>query len=210
MGPTGSTGPVCFTDEMARDAVDVGGLVVLAAGSGSRFGGGSHKLTARLGGRTLVERAVEAGLSAGAGPVLVVTGAARLTVPAGALVVHHDGWADGQATSLHRAVTVARTLGWRAVTVGLGDQPGITPEAWRAVALTPSPIAVATYGGQRRNPVRLSADVWDLLPTTGDEGARTVMRVRPDLVEEVPCLGDPADIDTAEDLVRWNWSTTSP
>lgn len=195
---------------MPQTRSTAGGLVVLAAGAGSRFAGATHKLLTPLEGRTLLERSLRAALAADHGPVLVVTGAARVTVPAGVLVVHHDRWADGQATSLQRAVTVARSLGWSSVTVGLADQPGIGPDAWRAVASALAPIAIGTYGGRRRNPVRLAAEVWPLLPTSGDEGARSVMRVRPDLVEEVPCLGDPADIDTAEDLVRWNWSTISP
>ena len=186
------------------------GLVVLAAGAGSRFAGGAHKLVTPLHGRAMAGWAVAVALAAECGPVLVVTGAARLRVPEGALVVHHDRWSDGQATSLQRALTVARGLGWEALTVGLADQPGISPADWRAVAGSDAPIAVGTYGGRRRNPVRLAAGVWDDLPTVGDEGARVVMRLRPDLVHEVPCPGNPADIDTSEDLARWNWSTTSP
>ena len=145
-------------------------------------------------------------LQAGLSPTWVVTGCVDLAgvLPAGVSILHNGDWAEGQATSLRRAVTEARAAGVPAIVVGLGDQPLIPSEAWRAVAASGADIAVATYDGKRRNPVRLAARVWDSLPGTGDEGARTVMRDRPELVTEVPCPGDPVDIDTREDLQRWS------
>ncbi|MFW2334563.1 nucleotidyltransferase family protein [Ilumatobacter sp.] len=192
--------------------------VVLAAGGGSRFGGPHHKLLAPLNGERVAQTAIRHALDARIGPVVVVTGAADLTEvlaavgghdhPDGAPAerprpIHNARWADGQATSLQLAVADARRLGVKAVVVGLADQPFVDPVAWRRVAASASPIAVATYGGARRNPVRLHRSVWPLLPTAGDEGARSVTRLHPELVEEVPCPGSPADIDTLEDLASW-------
>ncbi|HUF34163.1 MAG TPA: NTP transferase domain-containing protein [Acidimicrobiales bacterium] len=181
--------------------------VVLAAGGGSRFVGGGHKLLAPLGDRTVVRRAVEHAAGAGL-PVVVVQGAVDLAPALTGLdvdVVANERWAEGQATSLQVGLAWARRHGHDAAVVGLGDQPGVPASAWAAVAATTAaPVAVATYDGRRRNPVRLASEVWDALPTAGDEGARSLMRRRPDLVVEVACEGEPHDIDTTEDLERWS------
>lgn len=182
--------------------------MVLAAGEGRRFGGSpdEHKLSASFRGRPLLTWSVQAALDAEIGPVWVVSGAADLStlLPPGALVIENPRWAEGQATSLQSAIDAARAAGLSAVVVGLGDQPLVTAEAWRRVAASDAPIAVATYDGRRRNPVRLSASVWEFLPTSGDHGARVVFESRPDLVREVPCEGEPLDIDTREDLRKWS------
>lgn len=188
-------------------------VVMLAAGAGSRFDGDRHKLLAQFSesglirGPSVIERSLASALAADVGPVVVVTGAVADVVPprlVGAVTIcHNDRWNEGQITSLHAGIDAARSLGATSVLVGLADQPFIDTTAWRAVAEARGPIAVATYDGKRANPVRLDADVWDLLPTTGDEGARSLMRVRPELVSEVACTGSPADIDTTEDLRRW-------
>jgi CTP:molybdopterin cytidylyltransferase MocA len=178
--------------------------VVLAAGEGSRFNGPMHKLLTPFRGRPLVEWAVQAALDASLDATFVVIGAVDVNVPYGAVVLRNARWSDGQATSLCAGIDAASTAGHDAVVIGLGDQPLVPVDAWRAVAEADGrPIATAVFDGRRRPPVRLGAAVWPLLPTSGDEGARVLMRKRPDLVTEVPCAGDPIDIDTQEDLDRW-------
>ena len=179
--------------------------VLLAAGGGSRYDGSTHKLLAPIGSSTVFGRAFEAAIGAGFRHLVVVTGATALPIEAaaGLSVRHNPHWAQGQATSLQAGLAAAAELGADAVVVGLGDQPFVTADAWRRVAASTAPIAVAAYDGTRGNPVRLAASVWPLLPVSGDAGARAVMVAHPNLVDEIPCLGSPADIDTREDLERW-------
>lgn len=187
---------------------------MLAAGGGSRYAGGGHKLLAPFRGRPLVAWAVTAAAGAGLDELVVVTGAVDLAAavadapggdPGGGdlTLLHNPGWANGQASSLRVALDWCGRQGHGAAVVGLGDQPLVPSSAWAAVARAPGgPIVAATYGGQRRNPVRLDRDVWPLLPVDGDEGARALMRRRPELVGEVACDGDPFDVDRVEDLAR--------
>ena len=180
--------------------------LLLAAGAGSRFQGPSHKLRAMVKGRPLFSWALEAVLEAEFPLIAVVTRDDLLDdlVPAGVTVLRNHRWAHGMATSLQVGVAWAGEHGADAVIVGLADQPFLGAEPWRRVAMANQPLAVATYNGLRRNPVRIAAEIWPLLPVTGDEGARSLLRQHSDLVSEVPCLGNPSDIDTLEDLRAWN------
>ena len=191
--------------------------VLLAAGAGSRFVDVQHKLLAELDshGNTVIERSLCNLIDAQIGQIVIITGALTrydlaanpsvakyLAVPS-VSTYHNPMWADGQSTSVQVAIDAARQIGAEAMVIGLADQPFITADAWRAVAAGLGPITVATYDGQRGNPVRLHADVWDQLPHDGDVGARTLMQRHPELVTEVSCNGSSADIDTLEDLHRW-------
>lgn len=93
--------------------------------------------------------------------------------------------------------------------IALVDQPGVGAEAVRrlvAAAHSGARVAVATYGGARRNPVLIAREHFDEVAATavGDTGARAFLRAHPELVTEVPCddVADPADIDTPDDLLR--------
>ncbi|MEP7202660.1 MAG: nucleotidyltransferase family protein [Ilumatobacteraceae bacterium] len=181
--------------------------VLLAAGGGTRFAGSTHKLLALLDGKSVFCRSLDNVLGARFDHVVVVTGATELQIDEPEVsIVRNPRWQEGQAGSLQLGLTAAEAYNSDFVVVGLADQPFIPASAWRAIADAPSvaPIVVATYHGVRGpNPVRLHRSVWPDLPTEGDEGARPVMRLRPNWVDEVACEGSAADIDTLEDLGSW-------
>ncbi len=178
--------------------------VLLAAGEGTRFTDGP-KLLAKFRGRPLLAWAVEPVLEAGL-PLVVVGGELDL---AGALsqlgfaiaVVKNPRAHEGQATSLRVGIAWCDSAGFDAAVVGLGDQPLVPASAWRTVAAAcATPIVSANFDGRRRPPVRLAREVWPLLPDSGDEGARALMRQRPELVTTIACEGDPTDVDTVAEL----------
>lgn len=181
--------------------------VLLAAGAGTRFAGETHKLLAELGGRRLLDWSVAATLDADVDEVILVTGAQALAehVPTEVHVVHNERWESGQASSLLAAVDAVRSRGHDSLVVGLADQPFVGARVWTEVARTVSAsIATARFAEGRRPPVRLAKDVWDMLPASGDEGARSLIKAHPELVVDVPCVGDPTDIDTEETLSQMN------
>jgi molybdenum cofactor cytidylyltransferase len=182
---------------------------VLAAGSGSRFGGG--KLLAKLGGRPIIEAVFDNLGKAPVDEIISIVGAdakglREVCERYGVRTVANEEWERGQSTSVLAGL---RACGGEAAVILLGDQPFIGAEAVErlvAAFAEGAKVAVATYEGKRRNPVLFSREVWPLLEAelAGDEGARSVLRRHPELVVEVPCegVGDPTDVDTREDLRR--------
>ncbi|SEL24551.1 nucleotidyltransferase family protein [Nonomuraea pusilla] len=179
----------------------VAGLL-LAAGRGARLG--TPKALVEHEGERLVDRGVRLLEEGGCHPVVVVLGAATVQVR-GAVTVRNPDWESGMGSSL-RVGLAALPDAARAVVVALVDQPFIGPGAVRALVGSGAPVAVATYGGRRRNPVLIAREHFAEVAAlaVGDVGARPFLRAHPELVTEVPCdeYGDPSDIDTPEDLAR--------
>jgi CTP:molybdopterin cytidylyltransferase MocA len=172
--------------------------LVLAAGSGSRYG--QPKAPVVLDGERLVDRAVRVLTEGGCDPVLVVLGAWVGEVD-GADIVVNDAWPEGMGSSLREGLrTLTERSGVEAVVVTLVDLPGLTAEAIRRVAATaPEALVVqATYSGERGHPVRLSRELWAqaIDVAHGDEGARRLLRGREDVVlVEVGDVADGYDVD---------------
>ncbi len=193
----------------------VAGLV-LAAGGGSRLG--RPKAEVVVGGRRLVDLAIESCVRAGLSPVVVVLGAAWVIPmpladsPGGdapeVWLVENTEWSTGMASSLRVGLAALEPeAGIEAAVVTLVDTLSVGEEHLGRVgaALRDGATAVvATYKGKARTPVGLAREVWaDVARTVvGDEGARGWLRAHPQLVTEVECadLGPWIDIDSTEDL----------
>ncbi len=186
--------------------------VVLAAGSGSRFGGG--KLTTAWGPGVLLEGALAAAFAAPVRSVTVVIGAEAEAVSAAtrafnprALIVHAADHAEGMGASL-RAGIASLPEDAAGVFVFLGDMPRAPHAVLRpmAEAVWAGALAAAPVFGYRRgNPVLLSRALFPrLLALTGDAGARGVLQ---DLGDRLVLIDSPDDgvlydVDVPEDLIR--------
>jgi molybdenum cofactor cytidylyltransferase len=194
------------------------GAVILAAGQSSRFraGGGLDltKLVARIDGKPIVRRVVEAALAAKARPVIVVTGYARDSVEAAVAdldvrLTFNAEFATGLASSLKAGLT-ATPPDVAGALVLLGDMPWIEPRLIDALidaflARKDALAAVPSREGRRGNPVLLGRGLFEAaMRLTGDEGARRLIGALSanELLEvEAPDTGVTFDIDTPADLV---------
>lgn len=185
------------------------GIVILAAGRGSRFGG--NKLKALVKGKPLYQHTLERSEAFGSFPSFIVTGDEEIAGEAekrGITPIWNPepdrGISHSLILGLGKAADVRSDL--RGVMFSVCDQPGLSPSTmqrmFNTASLHPGSIVCAGNGGKTGNPV-----LWDrtyfpeLLELTGDEGGRQVLRRHGDRIRIVQA--DPEelkDIDRREDL----------
>ncbi len=186
--------------------------IVLAAGSGSRFGGG--KLLAPWKSGVLLQGALAAAFAAPARGVTVVTGADAEAVAAaarafnpGVRIVHAADYAEGMGASL-RAGVASLPADAAGAFVFLGDMPRAPHAVLRPLAEAVERGALAAapmFNGRRGNPVLLGRELFpDLLALQGDEGARRILQSLGDRLAlvEAPDDGVLFDVDRMSDLNR--------
>lgn len=146
----------------------------------------------------------DAATRAGLEPVIVVTSSA-MTVPSGATLVANDRPEDGLSASLRAGVAAVPARADAAV-IMLGDQPSVAAATVRALVATDRegrPIVASLIGDTIGPPLLLERRAFELVEATaGDEGLRSILAARSELV--TPFLPDeePVDVDTPDDLAR--------
>ena len=189
------------------------GAVVLAAGAGSRFGGG--KLRATLDGRPIVRHVIDAAVAAGLDPVVIVVppdGALEGLDLAPATQVTNPAPQEGLSSSVRiglRALDADAAAAVDAAVILPGDQPRVRPaviEALVAAAVERpgTPFIVPRYRDDAApNPILARRAIWRLADElAGDRGFGPVLAAHPELVGHVPVDGTNPDVDTVEDLHR--------
>jgi molybdenum cofactor cytidylyltransferase len=195
------------------------GAVILAAGAGSRFGGG--KLLALLEGRAILAHVVDAARAAGLEPIVVVG------PPSGEL----DGVDLGAVRRItnetpQEGLSSSVRLGLRefelepdvsAAVILPGDQPLVRGETIAALmaAMEEAPdtpfVAARHRDDHSPNPVLAQRSVWRLADEiAGDRGFGPVLLAHPELVRWIDIAGSNPDVDTRADLARLTEADGSP
>lgn len=174
--------------------------IVLAAGASARLG--EPKQLIRLGGETLLERAIRVCREAGCAPVIVVLGASADDVRnrswlGNAVEVMNDAWTDGMGSSVRAG---AQALGpeVEGCVIVTCDQPAVIAEHLRAL-MTSGEVTASLYAGRRGVPAYFPRAMFgELMKLRGDAGARELLKN----ARAVELIGGELDVDTAEDLRR--------
>lgn len=181
------------------------GCLVMAAGSGSRFG--RNKLEAVIDGKTLLRRALEAVPREEFACVTVVTqydGAAALAEEFGFAVVRNDRPEDGLSRTV-RLGTEAMA-GCNAIMYQVADQPLLERDTVRREVelfrAYPDRIVGLGHNGVRGNPCIFPRRFFpELMALTGDTGGNVVIRAHPEsLLLYETAAAELRDVDTVEAL----------
>jgi molybdenum cofactor cytidylyltransferase len=185
--------------------------VVLAAGASTRLG--QPKQLVRLEGESLLHRTARLALEAGCSPVLVVLGFEAETLRAELhglnvdVVVNHE-WQEGMGASLRSGMEALRKRDPQpnAVLVLVCDQPRLAADHLRTLlahhqSARRIAITASVYARRAGVPAIFAAKLFSaLLASSGDRGARNLIRAHAAEVQGIPWPAGELDLDLPEDL----------
>ena len=176
--------------------------IVLAAGFSRRLGRPKQELL--LGGKTLLDRAVQSALAADLAPIYVVLNSAAKSSPAfkspGCHVAFNSHAEEGLASSVRVGVKALLPFPQISGAVLMTcDQVLLTPAHLRRLCANSEVVTASAYGGKRGVPAYFPKRKFgDLLQLHGDAGARELLSNAHSIQAEDLLL----DIDTEADVDR--------
>ncbi len=194
------------------------GVVVLAAGAGSRFSSlPGEKLTAPLDDGTVLGHVLQAVREYAPEMTVVVLGEGaerieRAITWSDEVRVGNEAPEEGIASSLRVGIQAlaASSSTLEGAFVVLGDQPLLRPSTLDALAQAAQkpaaadrPFIVPRYAADPgpRNPVLIRRSAWPMvLELSGDHGLAPLIAQHPELVLDLPIDGEMPDVDRPEDL----------
>jgi CTP:molybdopterin cytidylyltransferase MocA len=178
--------------------------LVLAAGSGTRYGGPKALVESR--GETWVERAVRSLAEGGCDRVLVTVGArmdeVRSVLPADVRAVEVPDHLTGMGASLRAGLTAAAAAGALQAVITLVDLPDVGSAVVRRLLGSVRPddtevLARAAYDGRPGHPVLIGCGHFAGVQAeaAGDAGARTYLARHQALLVDCSDLATGRDVD---------------
>ena len=185
--------------------------VVLAAGASTRLG--QPKQLVRIDGESLLHRTARLALEAGCSPVHVVLGfdadsmRAELQGLAADPVVNRE-WQEGMGASLRSGIEALRRSDPQphAVLILVCDQPRLPADHLRALLARHQSarriaITASVYARRTGVPAIFAAKLFSaLLASSGDRGARDLIRAHAAEVQGIPWPAGELDLDLPDDL----------
>lgn len=187
------------------------GLILLAAGQGSRMGVPKQLLEYQ--GRSLLLRAVNSALASVCEPVLVVIGAyaRELSLSLAGMpvtLINNPDWQHGLGTSIRAGINAMQHHDVDAALLSLTDQPMLTFQTYdrlvAAYAQQRLPVTAAEYAGILGTPALFDRSLFpQLLQLPSAQGCKQLINNTADeLIARCACPEAELDIDTPADYSR--------
>ena len=185
------------------------GIIILAAGSSSRFG--NTKQLLHFNGKTLLQHAIGEAIDADAEPIVVVTGAnadeiSKEIENEKVGIVFNKEWEQGMASGivigLKKAITLNKEL--EKVIITVCDQPFVSSllfqQLFQEQNKSAKHIVASAYADTVGTPALFTGKYFDaLMGLTGDQGAKILLKKYSEDLAAVDFPGGDIDIDTQED-----------
>lgn len=198
---------------MNKISVNRSGIILLAAGSSSRMGSPKQLLPYK--GKSLLVHAVDAAISSGSKPVIVVLGAnsqsleKELVFKEGLKIIINNEWEEGMASSIRCGIKEALEIepNLDGLIIMVCDQPFVDSLLLKKLLETQHqtglPVVSSYYNSSPGVPALFHKSFFEaLLALKGDTGARKLLKECKDVVANVDFPDGVIDIDTKDDYIR--------